>query len=122
SPLRVDMIGLSHRSAPTQRGQYTRVFRPSMPSTKAAPHLPTDVVTFTGYGSLDNISPKVERSVLVSRTIAVSTHDMCAEPTSTPWWATSSRSAFANCSTAALLALYGASPGAAVKAASDDTT
>lgn len=82
--MRVASSGRSQRSAPTQPGQFTRVLRPSMPATKASPHLSTDVVLLMGHGSLVSISANVARSDLVSRTIAVSIQDMCAEPTSTP--------------------------------------
>lgn len=92
-----------------------------MPLTNASPQAETDVVDDSGGGSLDSISPNVDRSALLSLTIAVSIQLMCADPTSTPRWATSSRSALANCSTAAFDALYGARPGDAAYAASDDT-
>ena len=90
------------RNAPTQPGTFTRRLRPSMPLTNASPHLSTLVVWPSGLGSLDSISPKLPRSFLASCTIGVSIHDICAEPTSTPWWATSMRRALAKCSTAAL--------------------
>src|SRR5208337_200497 len=97
-----------------------RFARPSMPLTKASAHLSTVVVLFNGHGNLSSNSPNEGRSALVSRTSAVLIQDMCAEPTLTPRWATSNRSALASISMAALDALYGASPGAAAYAASDE--
>src|SRR6516162_978013 len=95
--------------------------RPSMPLTNACAHLSTVVVLFSGHGNLLSSSRNEGRSVSLSRTRAVLIHDMCAEPTLTPRWATSNRSAFARISTPAFDALYGASPGHAVYAASDET-
>src|ERR1700757_1577531 len=48
SPKLVDRNGFSQRNTPTQPGQYTRSLRPSMPATKAAAHLSTEVVLFNG--------------------------------------------------------------------------
>jgi hypothetical protein len=79
------------------------------------------VVFFSGPGSFASISWKVDNS-LPSRTSGVSIHDMCADPTSTPRYASSSRSELAKCSTPAFEASYEAMPGAAANAASDDTT
>ena len=92
-----------------------------MPLTNAAAHLSTEVVLFNGQGSAASNLPNAGRSALVSRTIAVSIQDMWAEPTPTPRWATSSRSALARCSLPAFDMSYGAIPGAAAKAASDET-
>ncbi|COY98102.1 Uncharacterised protein [Mycobacterium tuberculosis] len=66
--------------------------------TNAAAHLLTDVVLFNGQGRRASNSANAGRSALVSRTNAVSIHDMCAEPTLTPRCATSSRNALAKCS------------------------
>ena len=65
---------------------------------------------------------KARRSARASCTIGVSIQHMWALPTATPRWATSRRSALAKFSAPALLALYDAMPGAAVNAASDETT
>ena len=92
-----------------------------MPLTNADAHLSTVVVLFIGHGKLANNRLNADRSVWVSRTSAVSIQDMCAEPTVTPRRATYRRSALARISTPAFDALYGASPGAAVYAASDET-
>src|ERR1700759_5164119 len=51
SPSGADSTGLSQRNRATQRGQYTRSLRPSMPLTKAVAHLSTEVVLFNGQGS-----------------------------------------------------------------------
>ena len=92
-----------------------------MPSTNAAAHLSKVVVLFNGQGNFASSSPNEGRSVLLSRTRAVSIHDMCAEPTLTPRWAISNRSALAKFSTPAFAVVYDASPGAAANAASDET-
>src|ERR1700739_91520 len=98
-----------------------RLRRPSMPLTNASAHLSTVVVLFSGHGNFACSSPNEGRSALVSRTRAVLIQDMCAEPTPTPRWATSNRSVLASISTPAFEALYGAHPGGAAYAASDET-
>ncbi len=54
--------------------------------------------------------------------MSVSIQEGWALPTPTPWCATSSRSALANCSTPALAAQYAAMPGSTVNAAAEETS
>jgi hypothetical protein len=95
--------------------------RRSIPATIASAHSWTEVVAFSGQGNLSNASSKLLMSLRCSRTRSVSIQPGCTEPTSTPLWASSSRRQFANCSTAALEAAYGAMPGAIVNAAVEET-
>ena len=80
------------------------------------------VVLLRGAGSRSIIESNPESSLRDSDTIGVSIHDMWAEPTSTPRWATSSRRTLAKISAPAFDAWYELIPGAAVKAASEETT
>src|SRR3954471_7808114 len=82
-----------------------------MPSTNAPAHSWTEVVLPIGPGNLLSAVRKLARSESMSWIIGVLMNPMCAEPTSTPRWATSSASAFAKCSTPAFDTQYEAAPG-----------
>ena len=79
------------------------------------------VILLSGPG-ISSIAARIEEnSCAVPHQWGVD-HDMWAVPTSTPWWATSRRSALAKCSTPALARLQHAEPAIGAYAASDDTT
>ncbi len=109
-------------SGPSERGTKTCRRRRSMASTSASAHASTVVSEPNGPGSARMVFRKLGRSCIWSRTRSVSIHAGCATPTSTPLWASSSRSALPKNSTPALDAAYVEIPGMAASAAADETS